>query len=231
MKPQARKSDLVVRQLGKERLIYDLKANKAFCLNETSTLVLESCDGTRSISEISNRMSEKLEAPVCKDLVKFALDQFGKDGLIEGYTGDYFVGLSRREVIRRTGFASVIALTIVSSIIAPKALMAQSVCVPGAAIGGTATTCTSDNECAECNCLRRNPVDGTSHCCVAIATGVGGTGAAVNPGGFVDCVPNDAGGMTTCSSDAPLCCNGSTTFTGLQGVCPAASQSECRCVL
>ena len=43
--PKARKENLVVQESNGEVLIYDLDTNKAFCLNETSALVWQACDG------------------------------------------------------------------------------------------------------------------------------------------------------------------------------------------
>ena len=227
MKPKARQDNIVVQTLNHETLIYDLSENKAFCLNDTSALVWRMCDGKRSVEDIGNELSTRFKTPASNDLVYLALDQLGKDGLLETQIENRFLGLSRREVIRKVGFASAIALPLISSIIAPTALMAQSVCVPGTGTGGTATTCASDNDCIECGCFRRNPIDGTSHCCVTGTVGV--NGSAVNPGGFLDCFQNDAGGNASCAAASNICCNGSSTATGLQGVCPAASQQECRC--
>ena len=46
-KPSTRKSDIVVQKTGEEVLIYDLKVDKAFCLNETSALIWQACDGKK----------------------------------------------------------------------------------------------------------------------------------------------------------------------------------------
>lgn len=43
--PLARMNDLVVQNLDTEVLIYDLKINKAFNLNETLKIIYEACDG------------------------------------------------------------------------------------------------------------------------------------------------------------------------------------------
>ena len=133
-KPAARKSDIVTQDSLDETLIYDLKTNKAFCLNETSALVWQLCNGRNSVSEISDAMSVQLKTLVSEDLVWLAVDQFSKDGLLEnGDTiNNHFSGLSRREAIRKVGFASVVALPVIHSLIAPNAAHAQSSCVgPG----------------------------------------------------------------------------------------------------
>ncbi len=131
-KPLARTEDIVVQESGNELLIYDLKMNKAFCLNETSALVWQLCDGKNTVSEMSDKISTPLRKPVSEDLVWLALDQFGNDGLLvnDEMVVSRFAGVARRELIRKVGIASMAALPIVSSIVAPKAVAAQSGCFP-----------------------------------------------------------------------------------------------------
>ena len=57
---KARKDDIVVKKLKDETLIYDLKENKAYCLNETSAMVWRLCDGKRSAVEIAEEISREL---------------------------------------------------------------------------------------------------------------------------------------------------------------------------
>jgi len=76
--PISRQDDIVVQQSKDEILIYDLKLNRALCLNETSALVWRLCDGTKSVEEISQAISKKLKTPVSEDLVFLALDQLKK---------------------------------------------------------------------------------------------------------------------------------------------------------
>ena len=110
--PKSRKDNLVVQELDGEVLIYDLQTDKAMCLNPTSALVWEACDGYRSVSEINDFVSEKLNSKGNEDLVWLALDQLKKEKLIENGSElkSRFVGMSRREVIRKVGLASAIAL-------------------------------------------------------------------------------------------------------------------------
>lgn len=129
--PLSRKEDIVVQELDGEVLIYDLKDNKAFCLNETSALVWQMCDGENSISEISKGLSKKLNSPANEDLVWLALDQLKKEKLIENEveTPASFAGMNRRDVIKKVGLASMIALPVVAGLVAPTAANAASVCV------------------------------------------------------------------------------------------------------
>ena len=81
--PKSRSTNIVVQELKDEVLIYDLDKNKAYCLNETSALVWQLCDGKNTASEISDKISTQLRTLVSEDLVWLALDQFSKDGLLE----------------------------------------------------------------------------------------------------------------------------------------------------
>ena len=57
-KPTARKINIVIQQFENVKLIYDLKIDKAFCLNQTSSLVWNECDGTQSVAGISQKLSK-----------------------------------------------------------------------------------------------------------------------------------------------------------------------------
>jgi hypothetical protein len=126
--PASRKEDIVVQKLEDEVLIYDLKENRAFCLNETSALVWQMCDGNKSVTEISQAISQKLKSPATEDFVWLAIDQLKKENLIansEEIVPD-FNGLSRREVIKKVGLGTMIALPLISSLVAPTASQAAS---------------------------------------------------------------------------------------------------------
>ena len=83
IKPLARRKDIVIQEFGKELLIYDLKTNKAFNLNETSASIWQLSNGEYTISEITDQLSQKLKALVSEELVLLALDQLQKDRLLE----------------------------------------------------------------------------------------------------------------------------------------------------
>lgn len=139
-KPTARNENIVVQEMENELLIYDLKTNKAFCLNETSAMIWQMCDGLKSVKEISRSLNQKLNQSISEDLIWLALDSFKKDKLLEQseqFEID-FNGLTRRQIIKKVGLASMIALPLIASVIAPSAAMAASGCVnPGGAPAGT----------------------------------------------------------------------------------------------
>jgi hypothetical protein len=165
IKPLSRRDNLVVQEVKDEILIYDLNAAKAFCLNKTSALVWQACDGSKSIGEIGESVGKKLKSVVSEDIVWLALEQLKKDNLLENkdeITGK-FAGVSRREAIRKIGLGSAVALPIVASLVVPTSTMAQSsLLAPG-------VICTADAQCQSGRC--RNPgcnPSGTSQICRTI---------------------------------------------------------------
>jgi len=136
LRPNARKADLVVQETGDEVLVYDLTTNKASCLNDTSAFVWQNCNGENSIADIATALGRKTNQAVNDDFVWLAIDQLAKNGLLEDKvsSNEIFSGMSRRDVIKKVGLGAMIALPIVSSLVAPTAASAASVC-------GTACTC------------------------------------------------------------------------------------------
>ena len=175
--PVARTTEIVVQELGKEILIYDLNTHKAYNLNETSSTVYKACDGKTTFDEL------RVKAKFTDDIIFLALDELKKENLLDkdkSYNSP-FVGISRREAIRRVGLASMIALPVISSLIAPTAAMAQSGTSQEDAATPTPVPCvsymgscsTSSQCCSDApNC---NPtVSSGSFCCRG--TGVASTG-------------------------------------------------------
>jgi hypothetical protein len=126
--PIFRRNGIVMQDTENERLIYDLETNQAFCLNQTSALVYEMCDGTKSIAEISRLLSSKLKSNISEEFVWLALDQLKNNNLLEPDQGliPHFERLDRRQVIKRIGLGTMVALPVISSVIAPAAIHAQS---------------------------------------------------------------------------------------------------------
>ena len=122
--PAARNKNIIAQALGKEILIYDLNSHQAFNLNETSTIVYQACDGETTFDQL--RLNSKLS----DDIIFLALDDLQKAQLLEEkdqYKSPY-IGVNRREIIRRIGFASVIALPTIATLVAPLAVNALSRC-------------------------------------------------------------------------------------------------------
>lgn len=158
-KPLSRQDNLVVQELDGEVLIYDLDKNKAFCLNETSTLVWQLCDGNNSVTEISESIGKKLNAPANEDLVWLAIDQLKKEKLLangEEFEST-FKGMNRRQVIKKIGLGTAVALPVVSAMVAPTAANAASGCTGSAnqnqPIG---CPCNGNGNCTSMNCTMAN---------------------------------------------------------------------------
>jgi hypothetical protein len=133
--------------LPDELLVYDLERHKAHCLNQTAALVWRHCDGQTSVAEMVCILAEEMKTAVPDAVVWLALHQLGKAHLlsdrVDGPGGD--ARLSRRETMRRLGWAAAVALPVVTSIVAPTASQAAT-CLPGGSL------CTSSAQCCSGTC-------------------------------------------------------------------------------
>lgn len=142
LEPLARKEGLIVEQMPDEVLVYDLERHKAHCLNRTAAFVWQNCDGKSDVSNIARRMEKEFNAKVSDDLVFLALDQLGKDHLLEKRVAlpAEMVNVSRRQVMRRIGLATAVALPVVISIMSPTAANAVT-CIPMGGLCSTTVVC------------------------------------------------------------------------------------------
>jgi hypothetical protein len=124
--PRARKDGLVVRELSGELLVYDRDRNKAHCLNETAALIWKHCDGRTTITGIRDLLQDRATEPVDERVIWYALDQFTTDHLLEERVKrpPEIGRLSRRQLIKRIGFAASIPLVV--SVLAPTVFAAAS---------------------------------------------------------------------------------------------------------
>ena len=128
LNPQAKTEGLVIQELPDELLVYDLEKNKAYDLNQTSALVWQNCDGKKSISEIAQVLEKTLNQKVPDELVWLSLAKLKKEDLVNFDEKSFadFSGMNRRELIKRATFASLVALPIVVSLVAPMPIHAAS---------------------------------------------------------------------------------------------------------
>lgn len=211
-KPVGRQQDVVVQEFYNEVLIYDLKANKAFSLNQSSALIWRLLDGSRTVSDIAGNLSGRFDSPVTEDFVWLALEQLKRDHLLENpfITTLPFNGLSRREVIRKVGFASLVALPIITSLVAPTAAHAQSSCFGNNNARQSANNCGCDSA-SDCqsNCCGSNGVTAT-----CVTAGLDADGSACRAG--CEC--------------ASTCCASNTCFAlkALPATSPCSSACQCQ---
>lgn len=145
--PEARKQGLVVQEMPEEVLIYDLDTNKAHCLNNTAAFVWKSCNGKNSVAEIAKMFEADSGNPVKEDLVWLAIEQLYDKNLLNADVPANFKGQNRREVIKKIGLASMIALPIVASLAAPTSVLANVSCSCTAPANCLGTTCASTVNC------------------------------------------------------------------------------------
>jgi coenzyme PQQ synthesis protein D (PqqD) len=126
LNPKARTENLVINDLPDETLVYDLSSNEAHCLNKTAAFVWKNCDGTKTAGDISGLIAKEFGSHVPDDFVWLALDQLNQNGLLADGSG--VVKQNRREVIKKIGLASVVALPIIASMVAPKSALAAVSC-------------------------------------------------------------------------------------------------------
>ena len=131
-RPVARDKDLVIQKLNDEIVVYDLETNNALYLNETSAMIWNLCDGSRSVADIRKELKEQFDTVVSSDFVNFAIYQLRKDKLLSGDDGidRYLKKFSGRWAIKEIGRGSLVALPSITSVIAPTAIAASCLTVP-----------------------------------------------------------------------------------------------------
>ena len=129
--PMARHHDILVQEMQDEVLVYDLKSNKAFCLNETSAAVWQLCNG-KTTAEIGKELGLPEEAVI------FAIRGLQLNNLIErgSLRSSLINQVSRRTLITQFG-KTAFAIPLISTVIAPLSINAQSGCS-----GPTTQSCT-----------------------------------------------------------------------------------------
>lgn len=135
--PLARQNGIVVQEMPDEVLVYDLDSNKAHCLNKSAAFVWKSCDGSNTVGDIVKQFEATGGGKVTEDFVWLAIDQLNENGLLANEVAPRFQGQSRRQVLKTIGLASMVALPIIASLVAPTSALASTSC-----------TCTSNGSCA-----------------------------------------------------------------------------------
>lgn len=179
--PKSLQHNIIVQELVDELLIYNTQTARAHCLNQTARLIWDECDGEKSVAEISRAVSRKTGSIIDESSVWLAVEQFERDGLLANGTEMILPArnFSRREAIRRAGLTAVVALPLVTSIVAPPAANALSI---GTCNTGVSCTCSVGNNSSFNPQLCRTVLGGTSNCnntltcdCLVVG-GVGSTG-------------------------------------------------------
>jgi hypothetical protein len=125
MRPRKSKSTYT-ETLHDEVCVYEWTRHEVHALNATAASVWQMCDGKTTTAEIAERLGGG-QLPHAADLVALALEDFRQRHLLEGADeslSDARAALSRRALLRRGVTAAL--LPIVTSIVAPTPLQAQS---------------------------------------------------------------------------------------------------------
>jgi len=118
MKPLALKRDIFVENLPEEVVLYDKSNNKVHRLDKTAAAIWESCDGTRTVDELTHIAGVKLGAVSDRKVVLQALAELEKADLLEA--GSVMIpdaGLTfRREAVGKIALAgTALVATIVAA--------------------------------------------------------------------------------------------------------------------
>lgn len=143
MHPHAREDRLVLREVADEVLVYDLSRHEAHCLNRTAALVWRECDGRTPVDQIARRLAQDLGAPADEAMVWMALERLDRAHLLRERLAPrrQRQRYTRREVLRRMGRVSSVALLpVVATIVAPRAAQAAS-CVTNCTGRPSLTAC------------------------------------------------------------------------------------------
>ena len=117
-----------VEQLGRELCLYDWQRKEVHNLNPTAALVWQQCDGQTSPAEMAEQLRIELHAPHAEELVSLTLAELEKAHLLQEGVGREAIGhyVSRRDLMRALG-ATAALLPVISSIVAPTPVQAQSI--------------------------------------------------------------------------------------------------------
>jgi hypothetical protein len=144
--PKARQTQLIIKELPDEVLVYDLQRDKAHCLNHTAGFVWKNCDGKSNVTEIAASLGNATGSVVDERIVWLALDQLEKFHLLDAAPSmpAQLAGLNRRELVRNLG-AAALAIPVILSMAAPTPGQAGTCFANGQACG-------SNNQCCSGRC-------------------------------------------------------------------------------
>jgi hypothetical protein len=142
---------LLVTEMGKELVLYDLQAFKAHRLNPTSAFVYKACDGNRSVAEIAQLLSNAHSGTTNEQVVWYALKRLQGASLLETRLEfpQEAKGITRRELMKTLGVAAAVALPVITSIVVPTPAQAQS-CLPS---GSTCSPPGTNPACCSGQCI------------------------------------------------------------------------------
>lgn len=120
--PIARNTNIVSQDFEKEVLLYDLEKNNVYCLNETSKIVWQHCDGHTEKQDLA------LKYNLTEDLIELAIYELQKNNLLQTKVENQAPTnrIERRKFIKRAGAATLAVMPIISVVVAPTAAQTLS---------------------------------------------------------------------------------------------------------
>jgi hypothetical protein len=118
MLPMRREDDVLVQELPEETLVYDLKRNKAHCLNRTAALVWHHCDGQTSVHDMAELLRQELRISADEQIVWLTLARLQRAHLLLETISPpgELPRLSRRDWVRKLGVAAVLVPAVLTTI-------------------------------------------------------------------------------------------------------------------
>jgi hypothetical protein len=154
MKPLARKDKLTIRELSDETVVYDLERHTMHCLNRTSMLVWQHCDGQHDEAALAELLSQELQLPAeeAAAAVRLALEQLSRRQLLQEQVAPAQgeERLTRRKALRKMAVAAAAAIPLVMTLRSPSVAWAAHSCT-------NATDC-PDQTCKTATCNRNGGV-------------------------------------------------------------------------
>jgi hypothetical protein len=127
--PCSIRQEVSTQQIGTETLVYDGLRHRAYCLNQSSSVIWRLADGEHSVGEIRAAASVELKSDVSEEFVMFALEELRRDGLLEpSSVAEAAPAISRRAMLQGLGVGGVLLVPAIASIVAPTAAQAYSGC-------------------------------------------------------------------------------------------------------
>jgi Coenzyme PQQ synthesis protein D (PqqD) len=142
--PKRRSEGIIVRGLPEEVLVYDRDRDKAHCLNRSAAAIWEHCDGHSTAAEIARSVEKQTGMTLSEELVWLAIEALGRDHLLAERVEwpAAIPHMTRREAVRRIGIGAIMAVPIVTTIIAPTPAQA-STCLARCSSCSTGAQCCS----------------------------------------------------------------------------------------
>lgn len=214
--PLARSEGLLIQSVRDETIAYDLETKEAHCLRPVAAFVFERCNGATSVANIAAASKNGFSRAITADEVADAVSQLEQIQLLEVpplVVVDGDSGVSRRDMMRRIGYAGAAATVgtgLVMSITAPTALAACT-----GQQGGC--SCTQNKDCASNHCCQAVSDKCNAGCCTTTNNGTeckcNADGTCNSPGNPTSCCMGICTPTTTCTTGSTLKQSGTSRGT------------------